>query len=146
MIQDEEPFVVRLARSCNLEPSTRLALFRRDLLALTESSDGMLIFNPVGDEDTFIQFSRREGEPLFCEVSNRSEGWNSHSLDTGQRERLTALGYEIPSPHHQANPRKPYNGPPDQLAAEVEQIFREVFSLPQEYAVVSSGILPTTFE
>jgi hypothetical protein len=119
----------------------RLDLFERDLYAVRDSPDGMLIFNVAGDEDSYLQFSQRAGEPLYCEVSNRSEGWNSHSLNSPQRNRLIALGYAIPSPHHQANPNKNYDGTAKDLATEVEEIFRQVFGMGEQFDVVSSGVL-----
>ncbi len=118
----------------------RLVLFTRDLDALKRADDGFVIFNPPHDEDTYAQFSHRAGEPIFCEVSNRSEGWNAHSLDAAQIAALRALGYEIPSPHHQANPNKEFSGNSDALAQEVERIFRDVFREPEDYAVVSRGV------
>ena len=120
----------------------RIELFKRDLAALVPERDAMVIFNLAHDEDTFIQYSHvQAGDPLLCEVSNRSEGWNAHSLDARQVEALRALGYEIPSPHHQANPRKESAGDPAALAAETEQIFRNVFGVPEDYEVESSGVL-----
>jgi hypothetical protein len=119
----------------------RIAIFTRDLTALMQESDAMLIINLAHDEDTFAQFSHaRAGEPLLCEVSNRSEGWNAHSLDAEQVASLSALGYEIPSPHHQSNPHKEYAGDAGALASEVEQVFRLVFRAPADYEVVSSGV------
>ncbi len=118
----------------------RIAFFTRDLEALARADDGFVIFNPPHDEDTYAQFSHRAGEPVFCEVSNRSEGWNAHSLDSAQIAELRALGYEIPSPHHQANPHKDFAGEAGALAQEVERIFRNVFREPEDYAVVSSGV------
>ena len=121
----------------------RLALFTRELHALlvTERPDAMLMFNPPHDEDTFVQFSRRADESLFCEVSNKSEGWNSHSMAREQTALLTALGYTIPSPHHQSNPNKNYSGSAEALALEIEKIFRTVFGLGEEYSVESSGVI-----
>ncbi len=120
----------------------RLALFRRDLQALMGEDDAMTIFNLAGDEDSFVQYShRRASEPLLAEVSNRSEGWSAHSLDAEQVAALAALGYEIPSPHHQANPHKESAAGPDALAEETEQIFRSVFRAPEDYAVESSGVI-----
>ncbi len=118
----------------------RIAFFTGDLEALARADDGFVIFNPPHDEDTYAQFSHRAGEPVFCEVSNRSEGWNAHSLDSAQIAELRALGYEIPSPHHQANPHKDFAGEAGALAQEVERIFRNVFREPEDYAVVSSGV------
>ncbi len=118
----------------------RLALYIRDLDALARSDDGFVIFNPPHDEDTYAQFSHRADEPIFCEVSNRSEGWNAHSLDAAQIAELRALGYEIPSPHHQANPNKEFSGDVKTLAQEVERIFRNVFREPEDYSVVSKGV------
>ena len=118
----------------------RISLFTRDLTALSLADDGFVIFNPPHDEDTYAQFSRRSGEPIFCEVSNRSEGWNAHSLDAAQIAELRALGYEIPSPHHQASPNKEFNGDVNVLVQEAERIFRNVFREPEDYAVVSSGV------
>ncbi len=120
----------------------RLAIFTRDLTALMNEDDAMVIFNLAHDEDTFAQFSHaRAGEPLLCEVSNRSEGWNAHSLDAEQVAALRSLGYEIPSPHHQSNPHKEYAGDIGALAAEVEQIFVKVFRAAENYEVVSSGVV-----
>lgn len=120
----------------------RISLFTRDLAALIRADDAMVIFNLAHDEDTFAQFSHpRAGEPLLCEVSNRSEGWNAHSLDAEQVAGLRSLGYEIPSPHHQANPRKEYAGDIGALAEQVEQVFRKVFRAPEDYQVVSSGVV-----
>ena len=122
----------------------RIAIFTRDLdaLMLDASHDAMVIINLAHDEDTFAQFSHaRAGEPLLCEVSNRSEGWSAHSLDAVQVAALRALGYEIPSPHHQSNPHKEYAGDAAALAAEVEQIFVKVFRAPENYEVVSSGVV-----
>ncbi len=125
-----------------MTPADRLILFTRDLAALMNEHDAMVIFNLAHDEDTFAQFSHASpGEPLLCEVSNRSEGWNTHSLDLEQVAALRALGYDIPSPHHQANPHKDFTGEATALAREVEQIFRVVFRAPEDYAVVSSGIV-----
>jgi hypothetical protein len=119
----------------------RLAIFTRDLAALMQADDAMVIINLAHDEDTFAQFSHaRAGEPLLCEVSNRSEGWNAHSLDAAQVAALRALGYEIPSPHHQSNPHKEYAGDAAALAEEVEQVFRTVFRAPENYDVVSGGV------
>ncbi len=119
----------------------RIALFKNDLEALMKEDDAMVIFNLAHDEDTFAQFSHQKaGEPLFCEVSNRSEGWDSHSLDVDQVAALLALGYDIPSPHHQANPHKQYAGDLGELAEQVEHIFTLVFNVPQDYDVVSSGV------
>ncbi len=123
-----------------MTPDERLALFTRDLDNLTRADDGFVIFNPPHDEDSYVQFSHRAGEPIFCEVSNRSEGWNAHSLDATQIAELRALGYEIPSPHHQANPNKEFSGEMSELAQEVERIFRNVFREPEEYSVVSKGV------
>ena len=120
----------------------RLAIFTRDLAALMQADDAMVIFNLAHDEDTFAQFSHaRAGEPLLCEVSNRSEGWNAHSLDAAQVAALRSLGYEIPSPHHQANPRKEYAGDAGALAEQVEQIFVKVFRAPKDYEIVSSRVI-----
>ncbi|MBI5653608.1 MAG: hypothetical protein HZC40_24645 [Chloroflexi bacterium] len=122
----------------------RLTIFTRDLTALMRdpSGDAMVIFNLAHDEDSFAQFScARPGESLLCEVSNRSEGWNTHSLDADQVAALRALGYEIPSPHHQANPRKQFTGDAATLANEVEEIFRQVFRTADDYVVVSSGVV-----
>lgn len=120
----------------------RLSLFTRDLNALELEDDAMVIFNLAHDEDTFAQFSHsRAGEPLLCEVSNRSEGWNAHSLSGEQTAVLRDLGYEIPSPHHQANPHKEYRGDAAALAAEIEQVFTRVFGAPEDYTVVSSGVI-----
>jgi type III secretion system-like peptide-binding chaperone len=118
----------------------RLALISRDLDALSRADDGFVIFNPPHDEDTYVQFSHRSGEPIFCEVSNRSEGWNAHSLDLAQIAELRALGYDIPSPHHQANPNKEFAGEVSELAREIERIFRNVFREPEDYSVVSKGV------
>ncbi len=104
--------------------------------------DAMAIFNLAGDEDSFVQYSHRHAhEPLLAEVSNRSEGWNAHSLDVEQVAALAALGYEVPSPHHQANPHKESTADADALAEEAEQIFRGVFRAPEDYAVESSGVI-----
>jgi T3SS (YopN, CesT) and YbjN peptide-binding chaperone 3 len=120
----------------------RIAIFKRDLDALLQADDAMVIFNLAHDEDTFAQFShQRAGEPLLCEVSNRSEGWNTHSLDADQVTVLRSLGYEIPSPHHQSNPHKESSGDAAALADEVERIFIQVFRAPAEYEVVSSGVV-----
>jgi len=120
----------------------RLTIFTRDLAALMREEDAMVIFSLAHDEDSFAQFScARIGEPLLCEVSNRYEGWNAHSLDAEQVAALRALGYEIPSPHHQANPHKQFAGDAPTLANEVEEIFRKVFRAPENYAVVSSGVV-----
>jgi hypothetical protein len=120
----------------------RIALYRRDLDALMPEADAMVIFNLAHDEDTFAQFSHSQaGDPLLCEVSNRSEGWNAHSLDARQVAVLRTLGYEIPSPHHQSNPHKQYSGDSRQLAEEIEQIFREVFGTAEDYEVESSGVM-----
>ncbi len=120
----------------------RIVIYTRDLTALMQEHDAMVIFNLAHDEDTFVQFSRaREGNPLLCEVSNRSEGWNTHSLDGEQVAALRALNYEIPSPHHQSNPHKEFAGDVATLAQEVEQIFRGVFRAVDDYQVVSSGVV-----
>ena len=120
----------------------RLALYVHDLAALMQENDAMVIFNLAHDEDSFAQFSHRQSDdPLLCEVSNRSEGWSAHSLDTEQVAALRELGYEIPSPHHQANPRKEYVGEAELLATQVEQIFRRVFRAPEDYDVVSSDVV-----
>ena len=127
-----------------MTPAERIALFTRDLTALMNdpSGDAMVIINLAHDEDTFAQFSRaRAGEPVLCEVSNRSEGWNAHSLDAGQVAALRAMGYEIPSPHHQSNPHKEYSGDAGALAEQIEQIFVKVFRTPENYSVVSSGVV-----
>ena len=92
-----------------MTPNERLAIFKRDLDALLQASDGMVIFNLAHDEDSYVQFSKQAAsDPLLCEVSNRSEGWNAHSLDAAQVAALRALGYEIPSPHHQSTPHKEF--------------------------------------
>ena len=120
----------------------RIALFKRDLNALMPEEDAMVLFNLAHDEDTFAQFSHvGPGEPLLCEVSNRSEGLNAHSLDVEQVATLGAFGYAIPSPHHQANPHKDYAGDLAALADEIEQIFRMVFGAPEDYDVESSGVM-----
>ena len=120
----------------------RLAMFKRDLEALLNQSDALVIFNLAHDEDSFAQFSHADAnEPLLCEVSNRSEGWNSDSLDIKQVAALRLLGYEIPSPHHQSNPHKNFVGEVDVLAEEVEQIFVQVYRAPQDYDIVSSGVM-----
>ncbi|MCL4393374.1 MAG: hypothetical protein M1482_00895 [Chloroflexi bacterium] len=123
-------------------PAERIAIFQRDLNALMLEDDAMVIFNLAHDEDTFAQLRHaRAGEPLLCEVSNRSEGWNDHSLNAEQTAALRALGYEIPSPHHQANPHKEYAGDMAALAQEIEQVFIQVFHVADDYAVVSSGVI-----
>ncbi len=120
----------------------RMAIIQRDLNALMNAGDAMVIFNLAHDEDAFAQFSHtRAGDPLLCEVSNRSEGWNAHSLDGGQTAALRALDYEIPSPHHQANPHKEYAGDLGTLADQVEQVFLRVFRAPADYTLVSSGVM-----
>jgi|GEM_PF-2281941 len=121
----------------------RLALFHRDLTALIQASNGMVIFNLAHDEDSYVQFSRESAnEPLLCEVSNRSEGWGSHSLNSAAVASLRALGYEIPSPHHQSTPHKEFakQGDVATLADEVEKIFRDVFRAAEDYEVVSNGV------
>ncbi len=63
----------------------RLAIFRRALQDLMQRDNAMVIFNLAHDEDSFAQFSHeRADEPLFCEVSNRSEAWNESSLAANQ--------------------------------------------------------------
>jgi hypothetical protein len=120
----------------------RIALFTRDLSTLMSESDAMVIINLAHDEDTFAQFSHASAdEPVLCEVSNRSEGWNAHSLDSEQVAALRALGYEIPSPHHQSNPHKEYLGDAGALAEQIEEIFVKVFHTPENYTVVSSGVI-----
>lgn len=120
----------------------RIALYQRDLDALMSENEAMVIFNLAHDEDSFAQFSHaRAGDPLLCEVSNRSEGWNAHSLDGQQTAALRALGYEIPSPHHQSNPHKEYAGDTAALAVQVEQVFLQVFHAPADYRVASSGVI-----
>ncbi len=120
----------------------RVTLYQRDLEALSPEQDAMVLFNLAGDEDAFIQFSHLgPGEPFLCEVSNRSEGWSAHSLGREQVAQLQGLGYEIPSPHHQANPHKNYAGDLGKLADEVEEIFRGVFGAPDDYNVESSGVM-----
>jgi hypothetical protein len=120
----------------------RLAIFKRDLHALSSANGAMVIFNLAHDEDSFAQFSHENiGEPLLCEVSNRSEGWNAHSLDFDQVAALRELGYEIPSPHHQSNPHKNYSGDINTLADQVEQIFLHVFRAAPDYTIVSSGAI-----
>ena len=127
---------------CLMTLAERIALYTRDLAALMSQNDAMVIFNLAHDEDTFAQFSHtRADEPVLCEVSNRSEGWDSHSLDAEQVAALRALGYEIPSPHHQSNPHKEYTGDASALAEQVEQIFLSVFRVPGNYTVVSSGVV-----
>ena len=119
----------------------RLAIFKRDLAALLQAIGGMVVFNLAHDEDSFVQFSRESmEEPLLCEVSNRSEGWSAHSLDLAQVQVLRALGYEIPSPHHQSNPHKESSSDVATLADEVEKIFREAFRAGEDYVVVSNGV------
>ncbi len=119
----------------------RITIFKRDLDALMGVDDGFVIFNLAHDEDAYVQFSRQgASEPMLCEVSNRSEGWNTHSMDSEQVRTLRALGYEIPSPHHQANPHKNFSGDVGALAEEVEQIFQQVFGAAENYEVVSSGV------
>ncbi len=124
-----------------MTPAERISIFKRDLDALIRTDNGFVIFNLAQDEDSYVQFTR-DGlkTPLFCEVSNRAEGWNAHSLDSVQVTALRALGYEIASPHHQANPHKEFSGDAATLANEVERIFRDVFRAPADYAVVSSGV------
>ena len=125
-----------------MSPAERIALFTRDLTALMNENDAMVIVNLAHDEDTFAQFSHaRADEPVLCEVSNRSEGWNAHSLDAEQVAALRALGYEIPSPHHQSNPHKEYSGEAGMLAEQIEQVFLKVFRAPENYNVVSSGLV-----
>jgi hypothetical protein len=120
----------------------RLVIFKRDLAALVKQSNALVIFNLAHDEDSFAQYSHADAsEPLLCEVSNRSEGWNSNSLDVKQVAALRALGYEIPSPHHQSNPHKNFAGDTDALAEEVDQIFGQVYRAPQDYDIVSSGVM-----
>ncbi len=124
----------------------RLAIFKRALQDVMQRDHAMVIFNLAHDEDSFAQFSPEDAnEPLLCEVSNRSEGWNSNSLGAEQVAALRALGYTIPSPHHQSNPHKQYaaRGDVNALAEEIEQIFLRVFRAAQDYNVVSSGeVLP----
>ncbi len=120
----------------------RLALFRRDLQALMHEDDAMVIFNLAGDEDRFVQYSHRAAnEPLLCEVSNRSEAGSARAFAPEQVAPLAALGYEIPSPHHQANPHKESDAAADALAEETEHIFRRVYNAPEDYAVESSGVV-----
>lgn len=121
----------------------RISLFKRDLNALMQASNGMVIFNLAHDEDSYVQFSRENAdEPILCEVSNRSEGWGSHSLNSTAVASLRALGYEIPSPHHQSTPHKEFAAQGDvaALADEVEKIFRDVFRAVEDYEVVSNGV------
>lgn len=120
----------------------RVALFQRDLQALIDEEDAMVIFNLAGDEDSFVQYSHRAAdEPLLCEVSSRSESSSAPSLAADQIAALTALGYEIPSPPHQANPHKESAAAAESLAEETEQLFRRVFRAPEDYAVESSGVV-----
>jgi hypothetical protein len=117
-------------------------LFKRDLEALAPEEDAMVLFNLADDEDSFVQFSHiGPGEPYLCEVSNRAEGWNAHSMNAGQIARLRDLGYEIPSPHHQATPHKEFSGDLGVLAEETEQIFRTIFGAPEDCVVESSGVM-----
>ncbi len=125
-----------------MTPDNRISLFQHDLDALTREDDAMVIFNLAGDQDSFVQYShQRSNEPLLCEVSNRSEGGSASSLDAQQVAALAALGYEIPSPHHQANPHKESNAGANVLADETEQVFRRVYGAPDDYAVESSGVI-----
>ncbi len=124
-----------------MTPEQRLAFFTRDLAALMNAEEAFVIFNLAHDEDSYVQFSHAGApDPLYCEVSNRGEGWNAHSLDAAQIAELRALGYEIPSPHHQANPHKEFSGDARDLAQEVERIFQKVFRAAEDCEVVSNGV------
>ncbi|MBI5032340.1 MAG: hypothetical protein HZB51_17560 [Chloroflexi bacterium] len=122
----------------------RLSIFQHALQDLMQRDNAMVIFNLAHDEDSFAQFSHaRASEPVFCEVSNRSEAWNESSLDVNQIAALRSLGYQVPSPHHQANPHKEFSGDVNTLAEEVEQIFTRVFLAAPSYDIISSeGELP----
>jgi hypothetical protein len=136
----EALFEMTSVKGVDMTHDERHSLFTNALHELMQKDRAMVIFNLAHDEDSFVQFSHdRSGETLLCEVSNRSEGWNAHSLDPAQVAVLRALGYEIPSPHHQSTPHKEYAGDLDKLADEVEKIFTQVFRAPQEYEVISSG-------
>ena len=123
-----------------MTPEQRLALFHRDLNIVMSTPDGILIFSQKGESENFVQFNQRLDESLYCEATCRKWGGSLAPLDSKQRTRLAALGYELPKPKEKENARKHFDGSPRELAEQVEKIFREVFELPEDYDVMSSGI------
>lgn len=123
-----------------MTPQQRLALYTRDLNIVISTPDSILIFTQKGVAENYVQFNQRVGEPLHCESTTRN--WNGELPPLGRsaRARLAGLGYELPKPKEKENASKKFDGAPRDLALEVEKIFREVFELPEDYEVMSSGV------
>ena len=123
-----------------MTPDQRLSLFEREINIVMSTPDGILIFSQKGESENFVQFNQRLDEPLYCEATTRQWGGNLKPLEPKQRTRLSGLGYKLPKPKEKENARKHFEGSPRELAEQVEKIFRDVFELPEDYDVMSSGV------
>lgn len=123
-----------------MTPEQRLALFTSDINIVMNTPDGILIFSQKGESENFVQFNQRLDELLYCEATTRQWGGALPPLDKKARAKLSTLGYELPKPKEKENASKHFEGSPRELAGEVERIFLEIFELPEDYDVMSSGV------
>ena len=123
-----------------MTPEQRLYLFNRDLNLVMSTPDSILIFTQKGADENFVQFNQRIDQPLYCEVTTRNWGGELAPLEPEALAQLSFLGYALPEPDERENASKYFNGAPRELGEEVEKIFHEVFELPEDYEVMSSGV------
>lgn len=103
---------------------------------LAFGSEGYIIFADPDNASTYVQFSSEEGQPLWWEVSSQP---GDTDLSPVQQRTLRRYGFTVPG----ASEENPHQEWPRARVAElpgwIERVFRDVYGLPEDYAVALNG-------
>ncbi len=103
---------------------------------LAFGAEGYIILSDPHDPSTYTQIASAEGRPLWWEVSSQP---GNKDLTPVQQRALRRYGFTAPS----SSDENPYQEWPrargEELPGWIERIFRDVVSLPDDYAVTLAG-------
>ncbi len=103
---------------------------------LAFGSEGYIILTDPRDPTTYTQIASAEGRPLWWEVSSQP---SDTALTPVQQRALRRYGFSVPS----SGDENPYQDWPrariEELPGFIELVFRDVFNLPEDYAVTLAG-------
>jgi hypothetical protein len=103
---------------------------------LAFGSEGYIILADPRDPATYTQIASAEGRPLWWEVSSQP---SDTALTPVQQRALRRYGFNVPS----GGDVNPYQEWPrarvEELPGFIELVFRDVFSLSDDYAVTLAG-------
>jgi len=103
---------------------------------LAFGSEGYIILADPRDPSAYTQIASADGRPLWWEVS--SQPYNT-GLTPVQQRALRRYGFTVPA----NGDENPYQEWPrarvEELPGWIERLFRDVLSLPEDYAVTLAG-------